>query len=240
MRGEQKLPTIINPSAFPHPIVLMRFLDLNSWQGLLSTILGLLLITLIGVGVRLLVMQIIQQRQQRENRQINERLRTLMAAYKTLGGSFTGDLATSPAHKRDLPELTNDSADDRARRMRDAVEAALSDIILLGTEEQVRLAVRAANDMVAGQPIHTAELVVSLRDFIRAALALDPIPAGLPMPKQGPTRVQSASSGARGNREAGGGRGSGMGAGAGMGMGLGIAGGTQLQDDAGDTPGSRN
>ena len=34
----------------------------------------------------------IQQRRERMNRQINERLRTLMAAYKTLGGSFTGDL----------------------------------------------------------------------------------------------------------------------------------------------------
>jgi hypothetical protein len=30
----------------------------------------------------------VQQRRQRENRQINERLRTLIAAYKTLGGSF--------------------------------------------------------------------------------------------------------------------------------------------------------
>ncbi|MDR2188172.1 MAG: hypothetical protein LBE62_08985 [Azonexus sp.] len=220
----------------------MRFLDLSSWQGLLTTIFGLLLITLIGVGVRLLIMQRIQQRQQRANRQINERLRTLMAAYKTLGGSFTGDLAISPAHKRDLPESPA-VADDRARRMRDAVEAALSDIILLGTEAQVRLAVKAANDMISGQPIHTAELVVSLRDFIRAALELDPVPAGLEIPRQGPTRVQGSPA-ARGNRESGGGagegRGGGMGAGAGMGMGLGLAGGARLQGDAGDTPGSRN
>ena len=32
----------------------------------------------------------------------NERLRTLIAAYKTLGGSFTGDLAVDPTHLRDL------------------------------------------------------------------------------------------------------------------------------------------
>jgi hypothetical protein len=31
--------------------------------------------------------------------------------------------------------------DERTRRIRDAVEAALSDIILLGTEEQVELGV---------------------------------------------------------------------------------------------------
>jgi hypothetical protein len=165
-----------------------------------------------------------------------------MAAYKALGGSFTGDLAISPAHKRDMD--APESADERARRTRDAVEAALSDIILLGTEEQVRLAVRAANDMIAGRPIHTDELVISLRDFIRAALGLDPVPAGLQIPRQGPTRVQGASGG-RGNREsggAGGGRGGGMGAGAGMGMGagLGLAGGAHLQGDADDMPSSRD
>ena len=56
----------------------MRNLDFSSWQGLLSTLLGLALITLIGVGIRLLVMQTIQQRRARENRQINERLRTCL------------------------------------------------------------------------------------------------------------------------------------------------------------------
>ncbi len=35
------------------------------------------------------------------------------------------------------------NSSDRSRRMRDAVEAALSDIILLGTEEQVKLAAGA-------------------------------------------------------------------------------------------------
>ena len=131
----------------------MRGMDFSSWQGIMSTIIGLALITLIGVGVRLLVMTTIQQRRERENRQINERLKTLMAAYKVLGGSFTGDLSVDPTHLRDLrrssaPEVTADEANaaagsDRARRVRDAVEAALSDIILLGTEEQVRLAAMA-------------------------------------------------------------------------------------------------
>jgi len=61
----------------------VRNLDFTSWPALLSTLLGLSVITLIGVGIRLLAMQTIQQRRERENRQINERLRTLIAAYKT-------------------------------------------------------------------------------------------------------------------------------------------------------------
>src|ERR1700709_2465491 len=79
----------------------MRNLDFSSWPALLSTLLGLSVITLMGVGIRLLAMQTIQQRRERENRQINERLRTLIAAYKTLGGSFTGNLAVDPFHLKD-------------------------------------------------------------------------------------------------------------------------------------------
>ena len=145
----------------------MRGIDFSSWQGVLSTLAGLVLITLLGVGIRLLVMQTLQQRRERENRQINERLRTLMAAYKTLGGSFTGELGVDPSHRRDLRQREDadgiaEPRSDRARRIRDAVEAALSDILLLGTDEQVRLATRAANELAQGRPVHTHELVVSL------------------------------------------------------------------------------
>jgi len=167
-------------------------IDLSSWQAVLSTVLGLAIVTLVMVGIRLLVMQTVQRRRERENRQINERLRTLIAAYKTLGGSFTGDLLVDPTHLR---ELGSAPPSDRRRRIRDAVEAALSDIILLGTSEQVHLAVAAANDLVAGRPVETAALVSALRTFIREALDLDPLP-DLAIPRQGPTRP--ASSGARG------------------------------------------
>ena len=47
-------------------------------------------------------MQTIQRQRERENRQINELLRTLIAAYKILGGSFTGELSFDPAHLRSL------------------------------------------------------------------------------------------------------------------------------------------
>lgn len=40
----------------------MRNFDFTSWHGLLSTLLGLALITLIGVGIRLVIMQTLQQR----------------------------------------------------------------------------------------------------------------------------------------------------------------------------------
>lgn len=215
----------------------MRNLDFSSWQALLSTLFGLAVITLIGVGIRLLAMQTIQQRRERENRQINERLRTLIAAYKTLGGSFTGNLAVDPAHLRDLRQRSAESATpepaptgtgDRARRMRDAVEAALSDIILLGTEPQVRLAAKAAADLAEGRPTHTDELVVSLRDFIRRVLDLEPVPPGLAIPKQGPARLGASrgknEGGGREDGKAGGGKGMGGGMAAGAGAGLGLGG----------------
>lgn len=236
----------------------MRLFDFSSWQSIATTLLGLCLVTLIGVGIRLIVMTTIQQRRERMNRQINERLRTLIAAYKTLGGSFTGDLMVDPRHLRDLRrppagaggsggevepalDLSRDGGDadggdaggsDRPRRIRDAVEAALSDIILLGTEDQVRLASRAAQELVGGQPVHTHALVVELRDFIRKALDLDPVPADVTIPLQGTTRPSGSGGkgGASGRGEGGGGRGGGGGMGGGMGMagGLGVAGGAHM------------
>ena len=219
----------------------MRGLDFSSWQGLLTTLAGLALITLIGVGIRLLVMQTVQERRARENRQINERLRTLIAAYKTLGGSFTGDLDVDPTHLRDLRQRAReggldivDDGSDRSRRIRDAVEAALSDVILLGTDDQVRLAAQAATDLAAGRPVKTHALVVSLRDFIRGVLDLEPIPVGLDIPRQGPARPVAAKGkgeggkgegrgdGGRGGGGGAGGMGAGMGAGAGLGMGAGM------------------
>jgi uncharacterized membrane protein YgcG len=224
----------------------VRYFDFSSWHGVFTTILGLAVFTLIGVGVRVLMMQTIQQRRERMNRQINERLRTLIAAYRALGGSFTGRLTVDPTHLRDLRATepgeenteasTESSSSDRSRRIRDAVEAALADIILLGTGEQVRLASQAAVDMAAGRPIHTAELVVSLRNFIREALDLEPIPEDIVIPLQGPTRSQGGSSRGRseggGNREGGkGGGGGGMGAAGGAGMGMGLGMGLGHRDD---------
>ncbi|NMA98424.1 MAG: hypothetical protein GX970_10015, partial [Phyllobacteriaceae bacterium] len=231
----------------------MRGLDFSSWQGVLTSLIGILVFALVMIGIRLLVMTTIQQRQQRMNRQINERLKTLMAAYKVLGGSFTGRLSVDPRHLRDIraaekaaaeagdeavaPRTMSDEMFERIRQVRDNVEAALSDIILLGTDEQVRLAQKAAADLVAGREIHTHELVVSLRDYIRKALDLSPIPADLEIPMQGPTRPSSGGGrggrggpggagreGGGGGQGGGGGGAGGGGGGAGMGMGMGMGG----------------
>jgi uncharacterized membrane protein YgcG len=216
----------------------MRSFDFSTWQGVLTTLLGITVFASVAVGIRVLMMLTVQRRQQRMNRQINERLRTLIAAYRTLGGSFTGRLSVDPAHLRDLrargeeegaeerlEEGAGAPGSDRPRRIRDAVEAALSDILLLGTEEHVRLAAQAARDMAAGRPIQTAELVIALRDYIRLALDLEPVPAGVEIPLQGPTRPQGpAGRGGRGEggRTQGGGGGGGAGGGGG-GMGAGLA-----------------
>ena len=220
----------------------MRSLDFSSLHTLITTLLSLAVITLIGVGIRLLTMVTIQQRRERMNRQINERLRALIAAYKTLGGSFTGDLTVDPTHHRDLLRqagapstastapldlsVADSPGSDRARRVRDAVEAALSDIILLGTEEQVRMAAAAAHELAGGKLVHTEDLVVSLRAFIREALDLEPIPADVSIPLQGPARP-TASGGrdkadkAEGRQGGGGGGGMGIGGGGSGELGLG-------------------
>ncbi|MDQ1816654.1 hypothetical protein RBA41_25460 [Massilia sp. CCM 9210] len=207
----------------------MRMMDFSSWQGAMSTIVGLAIFTLLGVGIRMLMMQTIQQRRERMNRQINERLKTLISAYRTLGGSFTGQLTVDPTHLRDVRGSAQSgaaetsaqdgkSSSDRSRRIRDAVEAALADILLLGTEEHCRLAGQAAGDLAAGRPIHTAELVISLRSFIRAALDLAPIPADVTIPLQGPTRAQGSAGRGRGDAGRAGNKGAGGEMGGGMGM----------------------
>ncbi|MGE8319756.1 MAG: hypothetical protein ACN6O3_13495 [Comamonas sp.] len=211
-------------------------LDFGSWSGLLTTLLSLVLVSLVAVGIRLVFMQTLQRRRERENRQINERLKTLIAAYKTLGGAFTGNLDVDPTHRRDLRRRASEAAPadgerpvpteaglERRRLIRDAVEAALSDVLLLGTQEQVRLATQVAQDMVAGRTVQVGELVTSLRTFIRQALDLEPIPADLAIPSQGPLRSAPGAGARRGGSSGGGGGGGGgMGAGLGGGIGLGM------------------
>jgi hypothetical protein len=229
----------------------MRMIDFSDWHAVVSTLASLALITVIGMGLRVLLMMTVQERRQRQNRQINERLKVLIAAYKTLGGSFTGDLTVNPQHMRDIRraegrragheptaesgevataeaapfDLSTDlhAGSDRGRRIRDAVEAALSDILLLGTESQVLLAATALGELVEGRPVHTHELVIALRDFIREALDLDPIPAKVAasLPAQGPARPGGGggSGGGQGRGSGGGGEGSGGGGGGGGGGG---------------------
>ena len=170
----------------------MRNLDFSSWQAMLFSFVGIALVTLIGVVIRLVVMQSVQQRRDRENRQINERLRALIAAYKALGGSFTGSLEVDPQHKRDLKDGADTPGGERARRIRDAVEAALSDIILLGTERRrFGFAALAASQLCrrgrATSRPRAGRLASRLHSARHSTLRTDP--AGLAIPRQGPTRI---------------------------------------------------
>ena len=92
----------------------MRNLDFSSWGAVLSTLMGLVLVSLVAVGIRMLVMQTVQRRRERENRQINERLKMLIAACKTLGGAFTGELEVDPSHLRDLRRRAETAAEGEA------------------------------------------------------------------------------------------------------------------------------
>jgi hypothetical protein len=93
---------------------------------------------------------------------------------------------------------------------------------LLGTDGQGRLAANAARELAEGGPVHTAELVESLRAFIRSALGLAGIPADVTIPRQMPTRP--SPSGGRG------GGGGGMAAG-GAGLGLGLVAGREAEGE---------
>lgn len=136
-----------------------------------------------------------------------------------------------------------ETASERAGRVRDAVEAALSDVVLFGTEKQVELAAASMRDTAAGRPVEVHAPVVSLRTYIREVRDLDPIPQSVVIPSQGPARP--SPSGGRGSRgessrgegggRRGGGSGGGMGArmamGGGMGFGVGLGAGTTAEEE---------
>ena len=72
--------------------------------------------------------------------------------------------------------------------------------------------------LATGKFVHTQELVVSLRAFIREALDLDPIPSDVEIPLQGPARP--TASGGREKTDKGEGRQGGGGGGMAMGGGM--------------------
>ena len=62
----------------------MRGIDFSSWQGVLSTLAGLVLITLLGVGIRLLVMQTLDELRAGGRVPTTEELDELAARYDQL------------------------------------------------------------------------------------------------------------------------------------------------------------
>jgi len=175
----------------------MRLTDLGP---LPLTLIASLVIAVVLLAVRVFVMQRVQQRRQRENRQETERLKSLVAAYRSLAGSFT------PATRESGPQI----------------EEALADIVLFGSLRQVELAVGCVNRLKRGEPVDYQPLVESLRFDLRMQLGLEPIPAGIALPVSGPGRASRAGrgegeGGARGEARGGGGGGGGGGAAIGAG-----------------------
>ena len=73
----------------------MKLIDLGP---LALTLIASLVIAVVLLAVRVSVMQRVQQRRQRENRQETERLKSLVASYRSLAGSFT---PATPDSERD-------------------------------------------------------------------------------------------------------------------------------------------
>ncbi|MES2547199.1 MAG: preprotein translocase subunit YajC [Pseudomonadota bacterium] len=169
------------------------------------TLIASLVIAVILLAIRVFVMQRVQQKRQRENRQESERLKSLVAAYRSLAGSFT------PARQDHTPQL----------------EETLADIILFGTIAQVELSVACANALKSEEYVDFQPLIKSLRADLRTQLGLEQIPSTLVMPASGPARLAHSGLGekeGKGNGESragGGGMGGGAAAGAG-GLSLGL------------------
>jgi uncharacterized membrane protein YgcG len=182
-------------------------MNLTSLGPLPLTLIASLVIAIVLLAIRVFVMQRVQQRRQRENRQETERLKSLVAAYRALAGSF------SPATVENAAQM----------------EETLSEIVLFGSLPQVELAAACVAALKRGESPDFQPLVEELRSDLRRQLGLDPIPAGLVLPASGPGRSPrgrgegegGGGAAGRGGGGAGGGGGGGGGAAAG-GLGAGL------------------
>jgi len=180
-------------------------MNLSSLGPLSLTLLASMVIAIVLLAIRVMVMQRVQTQRQRENRQETERLKSLVAAYRALAGSFT------PASNDHTPQL----------------EETLAEIVLFGTLPQVEMAAACVRALQAGQPVNYQPLVEALRSDLRQQLGLEQIPASLALPTSGPGRAPAR--GGRGEGEGGGARGgAGAGGGGGGGGGGAAAGGATL------------
>ena len=170
------------------------------------TLFASLVIAVILLAIRVFVMQRVQQKRQRENRQETERLKSLVAAYRSLAGSFT------PARQDHTPQL----------------EETLADLILFGSLTQAELSVACANGLKSGEYVDFQPLIKSLRSDLRTQLGLEQIPSTIVMPPSGPARLPHSNTNdsegkGGGDAKGGGGGGAGGGAAAGAGgLGLGL------------------
>ncbi len=167
------------------------------------TLLASLVVAIVLLAIRVFVMQRVQQRRQRENRQETERLKSLVAAYRALAGSF------SPATVENATQM----------------EETLAEIVLFGSLPQVELAAACATALKRGESPDFQPLIEELRSDLRRQLGLEPIPASLVLPASGPgpaprSRGDGEGRSGAGGRGGGGGGGGGGAAAGGLGAGL--------------------
>lgn len=105
-----------------------------------------------------------------------------------------------PLPERGTPPGEVTAGLDPARRIRNAIEAAIhSEIIPLGTEQQIRLTESATPGLKESQCVENGEIIVALRDLVRTALDLKPIPSDLHISPPGPSALppRTGADGAR-------------------------------------------
>jgi type II secretory pathway pseudopilin PulG len=176
-----------------------------------------LVVALALLLMRVLVMGKAQEKRQRANRQQTERLKSLVSAYRVLAGSFQ-------------PLRESETIQDIDRG---AIEAALSDILLFGSANQVAMAAACANALVDGDVPPLSALVTDLRRDLRAQLGLAPLDEALALPQPGPLRGGRAARRNGESREAemaGRGGGGGGGLGGGLLLGSGASAGLHAED----------
>lgn len=139
----------------------MRFAELNPLAIAVPVTVAVVLL-----AIRMYVLLRVRNKRQRENRQETERLRSLVAAYRSLAGSFT------PA-----------TGEHRAQ-----LEEALADVVLFGSIKQVEMAAVCVQALTRGETVDYQPLVEELRADLRNQLGLDPIPPDLALPLSGPGR----------------------------------------------------
>ncbi|WP_382161210.1 preprotein translocase subunit YajC [Hydrogenophaga sp. ANAO-22] len=191
-------------------------MNLTDMGALPLTLLASLGVAIVLLVIRVLVMQRVQQRRQRENRQETERLKSLVAAYRALAGSF------SPATVEHATQM----------------EETLAEIVLFGSLPQVELAAACATALKRGESPDFQPLVEALRSDLRRQLGLEPIPITLLLPTSGPGRAaprgrgdgEGGGGGAGGRGGAGGGGGGGGGGAAAGGLGAGLIAGEVLHN----------
>lgn len=108
---------------------------------------------LLAAGIGGLIVHFATRRRDAENEQRRQRVDYLLKAYRTLTHSTHRDLSGKPTEA-------------------EAFENALSDVVLFGNAEQIRLARKVVSELASGGRASLDELLVSFRTALRQELKL--------------------------------------------------------------------